>query len=54
MCILKWNLFSVRERLSHEGCSLVEAELPAWAQVKSHLMKWPPVILLVSHFFRRD
>lgn len=28
--------------------------MPAWAQVKSHLIKWPLLILLVSNFFLRD
>lgn len=28
--------------------------MPAWAQVKSHLIKWPLLILLVSSFFLRD
>lgn len=28
--------------------------MPAWAQVKSHLTKWPLVILLVSQFFSKE
>ena len=29
------------------------SEMPAWAQVKSHLIKWPLVILLVSQFLSK-